>query len=272
MNKREIIVEKNKNLVAVLQDYGFSYADVNKMLRNKDVRINGKVQRENIFVSVGDVVTFYFADSMLDKKYDIVFETEKVLIVYKKAGVETAGENGLEKILPNAIAVHRLDRNTEGLVVFAKTKQVEESLLAGFKNKQVHKFYIAEVVGDFDCSGQIFTAYLVKDSEKALVKIFDKKVQGSVKIETKIETVKHASQSSLVCVELLTGKTHQIRAHLAFLGHPIIGDGKYGKQEDNKRFGQKRQKLACFKLKFEKIGVEELDDKEFQVKPKWWAN
>ena len=99
--------------------------------------------------------------------------------------------------------------------------------------------------------------------------IFDKKKNGAVKIQTKIQTIKSGRESSLLKIELLTGKTHQIRAHLAFLGHPIIGDGKYGKNVDNKKFGQKWQKLACFLLKFDEVGVESLNYKQFKKLPAW---
>ncbi len=270
MNKKEIIVEKNKKLVSLLQDFGFSFADVSKMLRNKDVRVDGKVEKNNVQVEAGSVVSFFYSDEMLDKKFDIVFENDNVLLVYKKAGIETAGENGLESVLKGCIAVHRLDRNTEGLVVFAKSAETEERLLAGFKNKTIHKFYVAEVVGNLNCGGKVFDAYLQKDSESSFVKIFDKKKPDCVKIQTKITTIKAGTESSLVEIELLTGKTHQIRAHLAHLGYPIIGDGKYGKNEDNKRFGQYRQKLACFKLCFDDVGIEKLNGKTFTKKPNWW--
>ena len=269
MNKKEIIVEKNKKLVTILQDFGFSFADVNKMLRNKDVKIDGKAEKENVMVESGRVVTFFYSDDMLEKKYDVVYENDEAIIVYKKVGIETSGENGLEKVVPNAIAVHRLDRNTEGLVVFAKNADAEQKLLSAFKGSGVHKHYVAEVVGDCDVKSQVFVAYLAKDDEKSLVKIFDKKKEGCVKIQTKVSTIKHNSESSLVEIELLTGKTHQIRAHLAHLGHPIIGDGKYGKNADNKKFGMSRQKLACFKMIFEKVGVKGLDGKTFVKKPKW---
>ncbi len=269
MNKKEIIVEKNKKLVTILQDYGFSFADVNKMLRSKDVKVDGNVERENVVIESGSKVTFFYSDDMLGKKYDVVYENADVVIVYKKVGIETSGENGLESVVPNAIAVHRLDRNTEGLVVFAKNTEAEKKLLSAFKGKGVHKFYVAEVVGDFDVKSQVFSAYLAKDDEKSLVKIFDKKKDGTVKIQTKVNTIKHAKESSLVEIELLTGKTHQIRAHLAYLGHPIIGDGKYGKNEDNKKFGMSRQKLACFKMTFEDIKIKGLDGKTFVKKPKW---
>lgn len=269
MNKKEIILEKDKKLVTILQDYGFSFADVNKMLRNKDVKVDGKVQKENAVVYAGCKVTFFFSDDMLDKKYDVVFENDDAIIVFKKAGIETAGENGLESLIKNAIAVHRLDRNTEGLVVFAKNETAEQKLLQAFKDRKIHKFYVAEVVGEFSANSQVFTAYLTKDSENSFVKISHKKKDGSVKIETRVSSLKSGKQSSVVEVELLTGKTHQIRAHLAYLGHPIIGDGKYGKNEDNKKFGATRQKLCCFKMVFENVGVASLNGKIFEKNPKW---
>ena len=114
MLKKEIIVEKDKKVSVVLQDFGFSYADVNKILRNKDVKINGKAEKENVMVYQGDVLTFFYTQDMLDKKYDIIFEDNDVCVIYKYAGIEVEGEKGLESVLKNAIAVHRLDRNTEG--------------------------------------------------------------------------------------------------------------------------------------------------------------
>ena len=269
MLKKDIIVEKDKKLVNLLQDYGFSFADVNKMLRNKDVKINGKATRDNVAVHMGEIVTFYYSADMLEKKYEILFEDEDVYVIYKFAGIEVEGQKGLESVLKNAIAVHRLDRNTEGLMVFAKNQIAEKKLVEAFKNHKVHKFYIAEVVGKFDVEKQIFKDFLVKDSENSSVKIYDQKVKNSVPVETKVNTIKSGAESSLVEVELITGKTHQIRAHLAFLGHAIVGDGKYGKNEINKKFKQNRQKLACFRLKFDFIDVKGLNFKEFVKKPKW---
>lgn len=269
MNKKEIIVEKNKKLVNLLQDFGFSFADVNKMFRNKDVKVNGKAVKENVQVFAGDDVVFYYNDKMLEKKYEILFENEDVYVIYKSAGIESDGEKGLENLLKDAIAVHRLDRNTEGLMVFAKNQNSAKKLIEAFKKSKVHKFYLAEVVGNFKTEEKVFKAFLTKNSENSLVSISSNKKNGSVEILTSIKTIKSGEQSSLLKVELLTGKTHQIRAHLAFLGHPIIGDGKYGKNADNKKFQQNRQKLACFKLKFDFVDIEGLDFKQFEMKPKW---
>lgn len=269
MIKKEIIADKSKKIVELLQDYGFSFADVRKMLKNKDIKLNSKPIKENVSVFEGDLITVFFSEAVFSKKYEVVFEDEDVCVVYKYSGIETAGEKGLEGILKEVIAVHRLDRNTEGLVVFAKNENVAKLLVDAFKHHDIKKDYVAEVVGEFVCKKSVFKAYLKKDSENSLVEIFGKKMPGSVEILTEIKTVKSGKQTSLVEVGLLTGKTHQIRAHLAFLGHPILGDGKYGKNETNKKFGVKRQKLACFRLKFGFLGVDGLNFKEFVKIPSW---
>ena len=268
MIKKEIIVEKDKKLIDLLQDYGFSYADANKILRRKDIKLNGKVVKQNQTVFLGDKITVFYANDMFEKKYKIVFEDDQVLIIFKNVGIETEGERGLESVL-QAYAVHRLDRNTEGLMVFAKTLQAKNKLDEAFKQKTVHKFYLAEVVGKFDTIEKTYVAYLIKNKENASVKIYQNHIAGSVKIETVIKTIKSNNESSLLQIELKTGKTHQIRAHLAFLGHPIIGDGKYGINQINKKFKKSIQKLSCFKLKFDFVGIESINFKEFNEKPRW---
>ena len=269
MNKKQIIVEKNRKVAEIVQDFGFSFADVNKMFRNKDIKLNGKSVKDNVVAACGDEVVFYYSNDMLEKKFEVVFENEDVFVVYKHAGIETDGDKGVEKALHGAIAVHRLDRNTEGLVVFAKNVTTERKLLDAFKKDKVHKTYLAEVVGKFDCKDKIFEAYLTKDSEKSLVSISNNKKENSLRIATKVNTIKATEQSSTLEIELLTGRTHQIRAHLAFLGHAIIGDGKYGKNADNKKFKQARQKLDCVKLAFDDVGIDGLNHKVFNRFPNW---
>ena len=270
MNKKEIIVEKRKKITNLLQDYGFSFVDVSKMLRNKDVRVNGVVTKTNVQLEEGDCVLFFYSDEMLEKKYEVLYEDDEVYVIYKNAGIESDGEKGVERVLKNAIAVHRLDRNTEGVMVYAKNEQSAKKLESGFKNNKIHKFYLAEVVGEFRCKQKGLEAYLLKDAEKSQVKIFQNKVQNSVPIKMNVEPLKVGKESSVLKIELLTGKTHQIRAHLAFLGNPIIGDGKYGRNNDNKKFKESRQKLACFLMKFENIGVKGLDGKLFKKYPRWY--
>lgn len=269
MLKKEIIVKKSKKILDILQDYGFSFVDSAKILRAKDVKINGKSTKNNDIVLDGDVLTVFYTPQMLKKRYEVVFEGENVLIVWKNSGIETAGEQGLEDVL-SAYAVHRLDRNTEGLVMFAKNEKTKEKLENAFKNDKIHKNYLAEVVGECVLPPKIYEAFLVKDENLSLVKIFDKEVKNSVKIKTYIQPEKIGKQTSVLKIGLLTGKTHQIRAHLAHLGYPIVGDGKYGIGEINKKFKQKTQKLACFSLKFDFLGISEIDGKVFEKFPDWY--
>ena len=267
MKKKSVLVEKERKVLDLLQDFGFSYSDSNKILRNKDVKINGKATKSNDLVVPGDEVVFFYSDEMVSKRFEIVFESENVLVVFKRQGIETAGEFGLEKFL-NAYAVHRLDRNTEGLLVFAKNEESQNKLVDAFKTNKVHKFYVAEVVGELK-ENKLYKAYLTKDKENSYVKVFSSPQKDSVQILTRVNPIKPGAQSSVVEIELLTGKTHQIRAHLAYLGHPIIGDGKYGREKDNKKFKQTKQKLCCYKLIFDKISMKELDGKEFVKMPDW---
>ena len=261
MVKKEYMVEKEGRISSILCEKGFSYNEVLKMLRLKDVRVNDKKVSGDSLVFAGDRLTVFCKSE--PKFFESVFDGEEVLLVYKFAGIET---ETLGEML-GVFAVHRLDRNTEGLVVFAKNESAKKKLDVAFKERRVKKFYLAEVAGDF-IANALFKAYLKKDAEKALVKIYDKKVPFSKEIETEIETLKHSKESSLLKVQIIGGKTHQIRAHLAFLGHPIIGDGKYGRREEYKKFNFKHQRLFAYKIAFEDVGITELNGREFTKIPK----
>lgn len=144
---------------------------------------------------------------------------------------------------------HRLDRNTSGLVVYAKGIALEEMLKA-FKERTVDKYYLAKVYGVPTKKSATLVDYLIKDSDSGMVRVVKEQVKGSVKIITEYQTIETSENSSVLKVKLITGKTHQIRAHLASIGNFIIGDGKYGVNKINKEFKATRQKLTAYELKF----------------------
>ncbi len=269
MQKIDLKIEKEQNLRSILLNYGFSKPETNRILKNKDVKVDGKRLNEDAVVKKGTTITI-FASQLPQKRFKIVFEDENVIVIDKGVEIETQGDQSLEKQL-KARAVHRLDRNTTGIMIFAKTEEAESALKKAFKEKNVEKKYVCEVFGQPNFSGKVEKGYLLKDSAHSLVKIFPNFVQNSVLIETIFTTVKKSSPTSIVVAQLLTGRTHQIRAQLAFLGYPIVGDGKYGKNEINKKFKEKYQKLHCFSLKIKKIDqkFEYLQNMAFISKPDW---
>jgi 23S rRNA pseudouridine955/2504/2580 synthase len=272
MEMKSFIVNDTITLEKFLQDKGFPFFIAKKMLKNKDVKINGKRMLANTTLLAGDNVVCYYENFDLKPHIEKVFEDDNVIIALKPANIESCGTDGLEGAL-DAIAVHRLDRNTQGLTVFAKTQNAKQLLDEAFKDGKVTKKYLCEVVGDTNFSGEIKHAYLFKDSKKSMVYVYKEKHPKTVEILTRFKTVKHGQSTSVVECELLTGKTHQIRAHLAFLGHAILGDGKYGNNKINQKYHEKYQKLFCFELAFGNILGKEMDNirsKHFTKYPEWF--
>ena len=266
MKKIQINCKKNSKISEILLNYGFSFGDVQKLFKKKDVRLEDRKLSGDEYAFAGQEITVFVLEEP-SRRFKVFFEDENIAIVEKEQEIEVQGTNSIEEQLGYK-AVHRIDRNTKGLVIFAKNKESEELLLDAIKKRKIQKKYLAEVVGSTGFKGETFTAYLLKDSEKAQVKIFKNRVKGAVEIKTIFRTLKNTATTSLVEAELITGKTHQIRAHLAYLGHPIIGDGKYGRNEDNKKFKQRYQNLTCYYLKMSGLSgtLEYLNNREFMLK------
>lgn len=270
MRKVELISEQNSKLSDLLERAGVRYNEIFKALRNKDIKVNGARVKVNVDVHKDDKVEIFLPERK-EALAKVVYQDDNVLVVDKTVNQEVEGENGLASQF-SALAVHRLDRNTTGLVLLAKNRDAQEALFECFKKKWITKKYICQVYGQTDFKGETQKAFLVKDEKNSFVKIYDRPVKNSKQIETIFKTLKNDGDSSFVECELLSGRTHQIRAHLAHLGHPIIGDGKYGKNIVNEKFKEKYQKLHCFYLKINKISpkFEYLSQKEFFSNSKFY--
>lgn len=253
---KEIIV-KNKQLLsdAIGENTDLGYYRIQKIIKGKNVKINGARVGTDMNVYAGDVVYVYYSDRERDS-IEVVYRDENILVVNKSVGVEVQGENSLTSrindilIDETAAPVHRLDRNTMGLVVFALNKTAENELLASFKDREIDKTYNCIVVGKPKQPKSKHKAFLFKDAKKSMVYISDNQKQGYSPIETHVTLLKSFDELSLLEVKLVTGRTHQIRAHLAHLKMPILGDGKYGINKINRRYRAKTQLLCCTKITF----------------------
>lgn len=265
--KNLIVTDKynNKKLMNFLLDNfdGLTTSIFYKTLRKKDIKINDKRISENCLLRTGDDVKIYVADDFLYKKLDIpiVYQDNNIVIFNKPQSIEITGENSLtdyaKKLFSNDANTfiepcHRLDRNTSGLVLFARDKSSLDELLLAFKNHLVEKHYICAVYGIPKKKTQRLEAFLFKDSKKSQVYISDQPQKGYQKIITSYKLIKTNPQKniSLLDIQLETGKTHQIRAHLAYINLPILGDGKYGINKINKSFSLSKQQLSSYSLSF----------------------
>lgn len=262
---KELVVENKyncKKLVPFLLDNfdGLCTNTIYKALRKKDIRINDIKVNSNVFLQTGDSVKIFISDEFLFKQnhcnFNKVYEDDNILIIDKPAEIEVTGSNSITSILKKQYAYiepcHRLDRNTTGLLIFAKSKDSLDILLQKFKNREIEKHYKAMVYGIPNIKSQTLEAYLFKDNKKALVYISDTPQKGYVKIVTSYKVLEKNIEKNycILDIQLHTGKTHQIRAHLAHIGYPIIGDGKYGINKINKQFGYKTQQLCSSYIKF----------------------
>ena len=235
-----------------------------RTLRKKDIRINDIKVSENITVHTNDVISIYLTDEILygnSININVVYEDDNILIVNKPENISVTEDYHStytltpllkEKFSKNLEPCHRLDRNTSGLVLFAKNKESLNILLKKFKNKEIEKHYLATVYGIPKKEHAILTDYLFKDSKKSLVYISNIPKKNYLEIITEYTLVSKniKDNTSVLDINLHTGRTHQIRAHLAYIGLPIIGDGKYGNNEINKKFNKKTQMLTSYYLKF----------------------
>ncbi len=282
--------ENNKSVERILLNtYNIERNALYKAFRKKDIKINGKRISSNITLKEGDIIEAYVVlnqnqNTMLSDTcyYDTVFENNDVLIVSKKQGIAVSKNSTdsfslIELINQNGKAYelcHRLDRNTGGLLIISKNREATEKIKEEINNRIYSKIYKCIVYGDATHLIGVQKAFLFKDSNKNRVYIYNENRKYAKEIITEIKKVKYDNKknTSEVEINLITGRTHQIRAHLAHLGHFVIGDGKYGVNEINKQYGMKYQALWASALLFNRSFDDKrtiLPKENFYSKPKY---
>lgn len=267
-----------------------------KSIRTKKIKVNRKRTEANYILQQGDIVLLFLSEEFFESsdpdayfltltpKVDVVHEDNDLLLVnkpmgvscipdgredrdtlinhikaylYKKGEYDPEAENSFAPALCN-----RIDRNTCGIVIAAKNAQTLRKINDDIKYRRIDKKYLCVVHGIPKPQSAVIEGYLIKDSKTNTVKVYDRKPQkGDAKsIKTGYKVLKTKKDLSLVEVELYTGRTHQIRAHMAHIGHPLLGDGKYGINREDKKLGYKYQALCSYSTT--------IDGKEYRIDPK----
>ncbi len=256
-----------------------------KYLRRKEIKVNGRPAKGDVRLAEGDVVRLFVPDEFFERptesnawrkisapRLDVVYEDENILLVNKPAGMlchsagewtwntliahiqaylraggewDPAGENSFAPALCN-----RIDRNTAGIVIAAKNAEALRILDEKIRAREIEKTYLCAVMGRPKPAAGRLEGYLFKDAKKNQVYVYDEPRPGAKTAVTEYRTLASAGKLSLVECRLLTGRTHQIRAQLWHAGCPLLGDGKYGSERDNRSYGEKGQALCSWRLKF----------------------
>ena len=255
MIKKEFINKNQCTLeLALNENLGLDFILIKKIIRKGDVKVNNKRIKQNVLLQQNDKIVCYIPEPIID----VIYSDENLLIVNKPKKIETISEESdidLTKILlkkyPTCSPCHRLDFNTSGLCVFSLNEMAEKEILSAFKEGKVVKKYLAIISGNVK-KHEVFEDFLIKKPKLSQVQICSSMQTSAVRVKTEYNLVEKINDElSLVEVILHTGKTHQIRAHLAFNKLPVLGDRKYGNREMNEKYKKHSQCLASYSLKFD---------------------
>ncbi len=286
---KQIYIQKNEKSLSgfLLSNYPMlKIGTLNKFLRSNKLKVNGKKMRLNTPLNKGDVLNLYIDDMYFEKptqanafkfsgkNIEIIYEDNNLLAVNKPAGIPVNDDNWQNfDTLINRVKnyyymndtdctpalCHRLDTGTQGLVLIAKNNEFLDFMLDIFRNKDLKKEYICVVKGIPAKKSALYSAYLTKNAKQSYVTISDKaKNNMSKPIQTQINLIENYNDYSLLKIGLITGRTHQIRAHLAYLNMPVLGDSRYGINSLNRQLKLKYQALCSHKITF---GI--IDDKRY---------
>lgn len=246
---------------------------LNKALRENKIKVNGKKVPLSTRVQNGDVVRVYLLDEQLKSAACppavFVYEDDNLIVANKPAGIPVNGSepdtllNRVRRTLEDsqknsslptkpsrAVLCHRLDTGTSGLVLLAKTPEAEAFLTSAIKARQIGKRYLCVTFGRPQPEAALLHDYLLKDAERGEVRVVHSPAGGAKEILTGYETLAVSGRLALLKVELITGRTHQIRAHLASIGCPVLGDSKYGNHAANRELRFRYQALCAWELSF----------------------
>ena len=257
-----------------------------KYIRLKRIKVNGKGAKRDYRLVQGDVIQLYMNDEFFEKpreensylkvstpRLNIVYEDENILLVDKKPGVlcHSAGQWDYNTLIANIQAYayqkgewnprgehsfapalcNRIDRNTGGIVIAAKNAEALRIMNEKIKDREIEKYYLCAVHGRPSPAEGMLSGYIFKDAKKNQVYVRHQPEPGAKLSQTKYRVLKSKNGLSLVECELLTGRTHQIRAQMADAGWPLLGDGKYGSERKNKQYGETGgQALYSYRLVF----------------------
>jgi len=236
---------------------------IRETLKKKDVRINGVKSGADSLVRSGDELLLYVDDKYFDAPLNIIYQDEGLLVVEKPTGIPVdsdrsniGGDTMLSRIqafCPNAQLCHRLDTGTGGVLICAKTESALAEMTDAFKHHKLTKKYRCLVAGCPEKNEARLTAYLIKDAGASRVRIVHTPQSNALPIETHYKLLGSKNGASLLEVTLITGRTHQIRAHLSSVSLPLLGDDKYGDRAANRRFGRSQIALWCSQIEWKDL-------------------